>query len=307
MFARYGDSIIACKVIREFIAQNPGKSYLLVTTPQVLPYARTVMGEGITYIAINKRKSLVTIVRLLWRLRTSPPDLAFNPWSHGRESEYLISFADRFMPYRSYARFTREVNLYDRIRKYLLLPGNKTAVLAPMLPDSVRRILISPFSTDVRKSLDVHDLKKLAVQLAARYPDAQMTVALFSEEQVKIAGLQCKRFFYGKTRRKSLDFLELLKRTDLFVSVDAGPLHLSDALGVPTIGIFGPTAPETILNYNSGVTPWRLELMRGFFCDIRECGDPVCLHQLFQFPLSEAVVTRIETQVVLETGVCRAR
>lgn len=35
----------------------------------------------------------------------------------------------------------------------------------------------------------------------------------------------------------------LLRRTALFVGGDTGPLHLADALGVPCVGLFGPTDP----------------------------------------------------------------
>jgi heptosyltransferase-2 len=42
----------------------------------------------------------------------------------------------------------------------------------------------------------------------------------------------------------SLDrLIALVERCDLFISNDSGPMHLASALGVPTIGIFGPTSP----------------------------------------------------------------
>ena len=39
-------------------------------------------------------------------------------------------------------------------------------------------------------------------------------------------------------------FLAVLKRARLFVSGDTGPLHLAAGLGVPTIGLFGPSSAE---------------------------------------------------------------
>lgn len=36
----------------------------------------------------------------------------------------------------------------------------------------------------------------------------------------------------------------ILKRTRLLVSIDTGVMHLGAALGVPTVGIFGPTSPR---------------------------------------------------------------
>ncbi len=39
-------------------------------------------------------------------------------------------------------------------------------------------------------------------------------------------------------------FLAVLKRANLFVSGDTGPLHFAAGLGVPTISLFGPSSPE---------------------------------------------------------------
>jgi ADP-heptose:LPS heptosyltransferase len=36
-------------------------------------------------------------------------------------------------------------------------------------------------------------------------------------------------------------FLAVLKRARLFISGDTGPLHFAAGLGVPTIGLFGPS------------------------------------------------------------------
>ncbi len=38
-------------------------------------------------------------------------------------------------------------------------------------------------------------------------------------------------------------FLAVLKRAECFISGDTGPLHFAAALGVPTIALFGPSAP----------------------------------------------------------------
>ncbi|MFQ5657183.1 MAG: glycosyltransferase family 9 protein, partial [Candidatus Methylomirabilales bacterium] len=35
-----------------------------------------------------------------------------------------------------------------------------------------------------------------------------------------------------------------LRRAHLVVGNDTGPLHLGAALGIPTIGLYGPTRPE---------------------------------------------------------------
>ena len=127
----------------------------------------------------------------LWRLTRSlkrePFEIGFNPWSHGLESEYFVSFASRFLPYGAFAGFPRTHNLYDRARSYLGLAA-KPAALTGKIPAQAKRILISPFSTDVRKSLNHDDLRKLIAWLGARYSEASMALALFPEEDGKVRG-----------------------------------------------------------------------------------------------------------------------
>ena len=44
----------------------------------------------------------------------------------------------------------------------------------------------------------------------------------------------------------------LLSRCSLMISTDSGPSHLADAVGIPTIVLFGPTYPSKNVPYNYG-------------------------------------------------------
>lgn len=153
VFARYGDSVIAFMLIREFMQRHPGKRYRLVTTPQALPYAEAIIGTSWPMIGIDKRRHFLRLARWLRALRRERPALGLNPWSHGAESEYFIAQARRYCPYRDFAHFSRTENLYRRVRRYLQLPDPPPS-RAIGLPAQAQRIVVSPFSTDVRKSLD---------------------------------------------------------------------------------------------------------------------------------------------------------
>ncbi len=306
VFARYGDSVITFKLLREFARTYPDKKYLLITSPQVLPYAEAILSPGIRCVGFDKHRDVIGLWHLKRLLQRQPFDVGFNPWSHGLESEYFISFAKRFYPYRVFAKFPRTHNLYDRARSYLGLV-TKPAALTGKIPTQAKQILISPFSTDVRKSLNADDLKKLVAWIGKRYEDASLALALFPEEDEKVGDLPLARFYFGKSRKRSRAFLEMVKGCDLFVGVDAGPLHLADALGIPSIGIFGPTAPETILDRDSGIVPLRLNAMQGWFCDIRDCHDPLCLHRLLGSALLPPARVDFTHPPTIEIEVCRAR
>ena len=54
----------------------------------------------------------------------------------------------------------------------------------------------------------------------------------------------------GKTSLKQL--FALVKRFNLFISNDTGPMHIAAAQGVPTIGLFGPNLPARFAPFGKG-------------------------------------------------------
>ncbi len=305
VFSRYGDSVISFKVVNEFLRRYPDKRCTLVTTPQALPYAQAIIRAEVRFVAIHKRRSVLRIARLLRDLRRDPPDLGFNPWSHGKESQALISYARRFYRFTDFAATADWRNHYQRVRQYLQLPDPPVS-RPDGPPEKVARIVVAPFSTDPRRSLSAEDVARLLRLLETRHPGARVTLALFAREAHAVEGLGGARSFFGKTRRHSEQFLALLQNCDLFVGVDSGPLHLADALGKPVIAIFGPTAPETVLDRDSQALILRAESMRGISCDVRSCDTPVCLHQLMRAEVLTPIAKENAGPVRVETKVCRA-
>jgi ADP-heptose:LPS heptosyltransferase len=279
VFARYGDSIIAFKAIDEFISRYPEKRYQLITTHQALPYARALVRHPIEFAGVNKRRNPLLMWRLTRQLRREPPDLGFNPWSHGAESEYFVSFCRKFSRFGEFARYERNYNLYRRPREYLTLPEKDAKRHVP-IPASARQIVLVPFSTDIRKGLDRNDLETVVTALRRRFRPEHVVVAGLEDELTQARDVDVERFVLGKTRAASERFIELLRSADLFVGVDTGPLHLADALSIPAIGLLGPTAPETVLDRNNAIAALRHPAMQGTFCDVLTCRNPVCLHRL---------------------------
>ncbi len=54
--------------------------------------------------------------------------------------------------------------------------------------------------------------------------------------------------------------IEWVRRGDLLVTNDTGPMHVAAALGKPLVALFGPTAPERTGPYGQLANVLRLDL-----------------------------------------------
>lgn len=306
VFGRYGDSIIAFKAISEFMRLYPQKKYIVITSNRTLPYARCILGSnGVSFYSVNKRRNPIRLLGIILMLGKANVDLGFNPWSQGDDSRFFITYARNFSFFGSFFVHPKEYNLYRMAREYLLLDRNNESDKANSADNyTVKNIVISPFSTDITKSLDRNDLAALLHVIGARFPGAVVTIALQKNERPEVPA-PLKKFFFGKNSKSSEEFLKLLKSTDLFIGVDAGPLHLADALGVRSIGIFGPTAPETVLDRGSAVIPLRLPELRNIFCFVRQCRKPVCISNLLMNnPFENEAAVDFNVGPLLEADKC---
>jgi ADP-heptose:LPS heptosyltransferase len=281
IFSRYGDGIIAFKIINEFLARHPDKAYYILTSHQLRPYAEALADRRARVLSVRKR-SPHQMLRTVWRLKQAQIDVGFNPWGSRGDSEFFLTYAKRFYTFGS-IKFAVTDNLYARVRRYLGLPQPEAGTRVWAATPPVRRLLVCPFSTDSRKSLPDAEVGVLLQWLKHKFPEARLTMALAEGEEHRAKKFHDGEwFFFGKSAVRSREFLRLVQETDLFAGVDAGPLHLADALGKPCLGLFGPTAPETIMDADSRILPLRSRRLQGIFCAVQICRDPLCLHALFQ-------------------------
>jgi ADP-heptose:LPS heptosyltransferase len=84
--------------------------------------------------------------------------------------------------------------------------------------------------------------------------------------------------------------LGLLSRSGLLVSVDGGIMHTGVGLGIPTVGLFGPTRPDAWFPYE-GSGPFRVLCTRPpcHPCDLHDCPEFICLPELPPGQVIEAI------------------
>lgn len=277
VFSRYGDGLIAFKIAKELADKNQNATFLVITTHQLLPYAKEFFGENA--LALNKRNP-IELIKTIVKIKKFKPEIGLNPWSFGDESKYFISFADCFLDFTSFKNWSKEYNLYDRAREYFGLDLPNRDVICQKLPDNPKTILFAPFSTDVTKSLSIQNANTFLEKLKYENPNSKIIICGFSHETNKINHDYI--FNFKRSAKSSNEFLNLVKYCDLFVGVDAGPLHVASCLNKSCIAIFGPTAPETILDSYENVVSYRDERLGGIFCFVENCKSPICLQKTIQ-------------------------
>ncbi len=82
--------------------------------------------------------------------------------------------------------------------------------------------------------------------------------------------------------------IELIRRADLFIGGDTGPLHIASILGIPTVGIYGPKDPVIYGPYNGKAVVVRKELWCSP-CEKRTCPDPECMTSILPEDVFHAV------------------
>lgn len=97
----------------------------------------------------------------------------------------------------------------------------------------------------------------------------------------------------GKTDLPGL--CSLLKGMDLLVTVDSGPMHWADAMGVPLVAVFGATDPARTGPYRQLAHVVAKEGLACRPCHSRTCarGDLACLRELDVDGVFQAVLSRL--------------
>src|SRR5262249_29833247 len=94
----------------------------------------------------------------------------------------------------------------------------------------------------------------------------------------------------------TLDELQALAgRAALYIGCDTGPLHMAGTTGVPIVGLYGPTLPETWAPWRApgaAMVPLQIDGLPCRPCDQRVCepGDFRCLTRITPGRVADAAL-----------------
>ena len=90
----------------------------------------------------------------------------------------------------------------------------------------------------------------------------------------------------GRTTLRDLAYL--YKLSDLIITTDSGPMHVSAAVGTPTVALFGPTDPVRTGPYGEGHTVIRRNLPCSP-CFLKKCETKKCMKEISVEDVFQAV------------------
>lgn len=115
-------------------------------------------------------------------------------------------------------------------------------------------------------------------------------ILLFTTKKERPFALEIARHFSSGVHLladlKLRDFAGVLKSCDLFLGLDSGPTHMAEAIGVPTIALYGPNSPEFAAPYKPKAR--FLSIYKDNFgcrpCEYGSCGKigqrPTCMEAI---------------------------
>jgi len=105
-----------------------------------------------------------------------------------------------------------------------------------------RPVFLNPASTKTPRAWASDRFRILADRLADRFPETLLLVHDRHPFDCP-AGWPTSDSIRTVSGASLIELAGVIERCSLYVGNDSGPIHLAAALGVPTVGIYGPTSP----------------------------------------------------------------
>ena len=142
-------------------------------------------------------------------------------------------------------------------------PAVAAAVKSKWQTDGARWIAIQPGARWPNKRWPAEYFAELIRQLAKKFPAARFAVLGVTEDQPlgeTIARAEPQRCLNLCGQTSLLEMIEWLRRCELMVTNDTGPMHVAAAFNKPLVALFGPTEPRRTGPYGHLENVLRLDL-----------------------------------------------
>ncbi len=260
--------------------------------PDFFRYWRQSMRDlkMITYDTAVDLQGLLRTVGLLWACRARKK-IAKGRWWFVDES-----VPDRFDDHaiECYFQVARSLNLgpTDYHTEYFFSPDDEKRADQFYREFGGRRkrfVFLNPFTRWSSKKWRLAGWRETADRLTK----SGYTVILSGENKDRDEGTAILKGLSGVKNicgRFSLNtYAALLQRADLLITVDSGPMHLGNALGVPVVAIFGPTLPGR--TGPIGATDIVIQSENCRKCYKRKCRHMTCMRDVTAEQVFDAALT----------------
>jgi len=178
--------------------------------------------------------------------------------AHGRIPDFMIAISEDDRKY---------------VQDFLTRSGLKD--------DDTPLIAINPSARWITKQWQMEKFAELSDTLA-RHMNATIVLIGSSADKEMVERLieRMRTTPINATGRTSLkQLVELLRRMDLVISNDTGPMHIACAVGTPVLGLFGPTDPRRTGPFGFGHAIIRKDIFCSP-CFKKKCSDLICMDLL---------------------------
>lgn len=271
---RIGDVLLSTPAIKAVRDAYP-ESHITV---MVRPYARDIvdgnpyLNEVILYDKTRSQKGIRANIDFIIELRRKSFDLAIAlhptcrthlllflagiPERAGYDRKWGYLLTERISHYKQMGLKHETDYVLDMLKEIGIASSDK-ALYMPVNPDSENRaqrifkeagigdedsiIVINPSASCPSKRWQAHNFAETADRLVDKY---HAKIVIISDSQsAGLAGIVTSSMKNGclnlSGKTTVADLASVLRRADLFISNDSGPVHIACAVGTPVIAIFG--------------------------------------------------------------------
>ena len=258
-----GDCIMAYPILKAIRKARPDFCIHLVCQKNLAPFLQRYFPAEFIHVVpqtsgLNYFKSFLAIREQypdLWLNFTNSSRSDIEAWCSGSPQRFGLKKGLRPLLSHVYAYKLKEnehqTELWYRFAQNFGLkePLSREPINPPIIPKKIKQIaLFFGSSNTPEKRWPVFRWQKLIQSFLQKYPDSKCILLGGANEEAMAneisTGLPQTRIndLTGQTSLTQLT--QILETVDLVVGNDSGGMHLSNFLGIPTVGLFGLTQPS---------------------------------------------------------------